>query len=163
MSGCFSSFTQLNLSPVPNLSSISTQSIIQLKSLSHITQQTARRVSLPRGWQDGCSKIHVSKRVLGVMEKVQNASFHFGTFRFKERIVLSSWDYIAVSMSKRHHGSIPSNHLWRTGYSIILVQCQRKMLIPRYMKMSFCNQSFPPDKRAWVLWLDGCVVSIQQI
>lgn len=34
-------------------------------------------------------------------------SFHFGTFRFKERIVLSSWDYIAVSMSSRHHGSIP--------------------------------------------------------
>ena len=38
-------------------------------------------------------------------------NFHFDSFRFKERIVLSSWDYITVSMSKRHYGFIHSNHL----------------------------------------------------
>lgn len=53
----------------------------------------------------------VPTMTLEVMEKVQMLHFHFDTFRFKEKIVLSSWDYITVSMSKHHHGSIHSNHL----------------------------------------------------
>lgn len=81
MSGCFSSFTQLNLSLSSTLSNIYTQSILRLRSLSHTTQEKARRVSLPVGWQAGCSNRQVSKGALGMREKVQNASLPLWYFQ----------------------------------------------------------------------------------
>jgi hypothetical protein len=114
-----------------------TQHLVVECSTSHTGESWLSE--FPIGRQDGCSRIRCQKQLWEGWRRYTMFHFYFDTCRFRDRIVLSSWDYITVSMGKRHHGFIHSNHLWRIGYSITLVQCQRKMPIPRYIKMSIYN------------------------
>lgn len=165
MSGCFSSFTQLNLSPIHH--SQQYFHTVHHPAEEPFTHHTAHKLE---GWAspEGGVRMLKEPRVIKSSRcdgEGTERSFHFGTFRFKERIVLSSWDYIAVSMSKRYHGSIPSNHLSRTGYSIILSNARERCWSLGIWKclfvISHSHQIREPGFCDWWVWFPSSKFSVR--